>query len=163
MQDLKAVAALFRYGARSLAHNLSFLPEERAGWKPHPAAKSALEIAAEVIFAMRMYRPIFDGPEYPGWPPRPEMTSLSEARALLLSTAEEYAAALEASGPELDRPQSMPFGAVFRADRAVCYPLLDLWHHHGQVCYLQTLLGDPEQHWDDAAIADEFEWKSGTM
>jgi len=162
MEDLKAAAWMIRYGARSLAYNLEFVPEERAGWKPAPAAKSPLEVAAEVIRAIRMYRPIFDGPGYPDpRPPLPQPTTLEEARSLLLEAAEDYAAALEAAGPELDRPQDMPFGGVFRAYRAVCFPLMDLFNHHGQILYLQSLLGDKEMHWSAAAIEDEFTWKGG--
>jgi len=163
MEDLKAVAWMVRYGARSLAYNLEFVPEDRAGWKPDPAAKSPLEIAAEAVRAIRMYRPILEGPEYPE--PRPHIpppATLEEARAQLLAAAEDYAAALEAAGPELDRPQAMPFGGVFRAYRAVCFPLLDLFHHHGQICYIQSLLGDREMHWSEPAITDEFAWPDGS-
>jgi hypothetical protein len=162
MADLTSAAWMVRYGARSLAHNLRFIPEERANWKPAPEAKSALEIAAEVVRAMVMYRPTFDGPDYPSQPPPlPRPSTLAEASELLLATAEEYAAALEAAGPELERPQAMPFGGTFRASRAVCFPLMDLFNHHGQILYLQSLLGDAEMHWDAAAIAAEFEWKEG--
>lgn len=162
MEDLKAVAWMVRYGARGMAYNLEFIPEERRDWQPDPAAKSPLEIAAEAVRALGMYRAIFDGPDYPRpWPPYTPPASLAEARTLLLAGAEDYAAALEAAGPELDRPQAMPFGGTFRAYRAVCYPLLDLMHHHGQICYLQCLLGDRETHWNEAAIADEFAWKDG--
>lgn len=159
MEDLKAAAWMLRYGARSLAHNLEFIPQERAEWQARDTAKSPLEVAAEVIRALQMYRPIFDGPDYPSKLPRPSIPqNLDEARSLLLTVADEYAAALEAAGPELDRPQEMPFGGVFRAYRAVCFPVMDLFHHHGQVCYMQTLLGDRETHWNEAAIAAEFAW-----
>lgn len=40
--------------------------------------------------------------------------------------------------------------------------MLDLFHHHGQICYLQSLLGDTEMHWDAAAIDDVFAWKEET-
>ena len=75
----------------------------------------------------------------------------SEARALLTETTEEYAAALEAAGPELDRLVDIA-GGMLRAPRAALFPVMDLFHHHGQVCYIQTLLGDKEQHWDGDAI-----------
>lgn len=159
MEDLKAAAWMLRYGARSLAHNLEFIPADREAWKAGEVTKSPLEVAAEVIRALRMYRPIFDGPDYPKTLPRvPPPANLEEARRQLLTVADEYAAALEAAGPELDRPQAMPFGGVFRAYRAVCFPVMDLFHHHGQVCYMQTLLGDAETHWNEAAIAEEFAW-----
>lgn len=160
MEDLKTAAWMLRYGARSLAHNLRFIPADKATWKPEPGAKSALEVATEVVRAMRMYQPIFAGPEFPEtWPKAPLPTTLEEVTVLLLETAEEYAAALEAAGPELDRPQPMPFGGVFVARRAVCFPLMDLFNHHGQVAYIQSLLGDTETHWDEAAIQAEFEWR----
>lgn len=161
MEDLKAAAWMLRYGARSLAHNLEYIPADRARWKPGADAKSPLEIAAEVIRVLHMYQPIFEGPDYPDPPPQaPRPESLEEARTLLLAAADEYALALEAAGPELDRPQEMPFGGVFRASRAVCFPLMDLFNHHGQIGYIQSLLGDADTHWDEAAIADEFEWKA---
>jgi hypothetical protein len=160
MEDLKVAAWMLRYGARSLIHNLQFIPADRAEWKPEAGSKSPLEIAAEVLRALAMYRPILEGTGYsdtmPEWP-RP--ATLQAAAELLAAAVDEYAAMLEAAGPELDRPQPMPFGGVFRASRAVCFPLLDLFHHHGQICYLQSLLGDREMHWDEAAIADEFAWK----
>jgi hypothetical protein len=158
MEDLKTAAWMLRYGARSIAHNLEFIPVEREQWKPHPDAKSPLDVAAEVIRALQMYRPLLATPESAAPPHVPPPATLAEARGLLITVAEEYAAALEAAGPELDRPQEMPFGGVFRAYRAVCFPVMDLFHHHGQICYLQSLLGDPEMHWDAAAIADEFAW-----
>jgi hypothetical protein len=163
VEDPRAVAWMIRYGVRSLIHNLQFIPTDRAEWKPEPGAKSALEIATEVVRVFRMYRPFLDGPDFPAERPvLPQPATLSEAAQLLTEAAEEYVAALEAAGAELDRPQAMPFGGVFRATRAACYPLLDLMHHHGQLCYIQSLLGDTEMHWDEAAIADEFAWKSET-
>jgi hypothetical protein len=160
MEDLKAVVWMLRYGARSLAHNLKFIPEERAHWKPEPTAKSPMEIACEVTRALTMYRPILDGPDFPERPaPPPQPATLAEAAQQLLVTAEEYAVALEKAGPELNRPQAMPFGGVFLASRAACYPLLDIFQHHGQICYLQSLLGDAEMHWDAEAIEAEFAWK----
>jgi hypothetical protein len=160
MEDLKGAAWMLRYGVRSLIHNLQFFPADRAEWKPEPGAKSALEIAAEVLRGLTMYRPILDGTGYSGpLPAFPQPSTLNEAAELLSTAAEEYAGRLEAAGPELDRPQEMPFGGVFRASRAVCFPLMDLFNHHGQILYLQSLLGDTEMHWPEAAIDDLFAWK----
>lgn len=163
MEDLKAAAWMLRYGARSLAHNLQHVPEDRAHWKPKPGVKSPLEMVAEVLRALNMYRPIFSGPDYPASMPRLQQpSSLAEAGEWLVAAADQYAALLEAAGPELDRPQEMPFGATFRAHRAVCFPLMDLFNHHGQILYIQTLLGDKEMHWNDAAIDQEFAWHPAT-
>src|SRR5687767_8608422 len=115
MEDLRGAAWMLRYAARSLSHNLGFIPVDRTHWTPEPGAKSPLEIAAEAVRGLHMYRPILRGPEYPDpRPVIPKPATLDEARTLLAAAAEEYAAALEATGPELDRPQEMPFGGVFR-------------------------------------------------
>lgn len=159
MEDLKTAAFMLRYGVRSLVHNLGFIPDKQLDWKPEPNAKSAREIAFEVARAMAMYRPIFNGPDYPAvrkLPPEPQ--TRQELYDLLLETAEDYAAALEAAGDELDRAQPMPFGGTFKAYRAVCFPVMDLFNHHGQVLYIQSLLGDAEMHWDDEAVEELFSW-----
>ncbi len=157
MEDVKAAAWMIRYGARSLAHNLEFIPADRETWKPAPEAKSPLDVAAEAVRVFEMYLPILEEGGFPerrqGFEPP---ATLAEARARLLAITERYARALEAAGPELDRAQRMPFGGIFRATRAACYPLLDLMNHHGQILYLQTLLGDAEMHWSDEAIRAEF-------
>jgi hypothetical protein len=154
MEKLKVAAWMLRYGARSLAYNLTFIPAERLDWKPEPGSKSALEIAREVVGGMRMYLPILRGGEWGNKTPYPPVTTREEALSLLAETAEEYAAALETAGPkELDRLVDIA-GGPLRAARAVLFPVMDLYHHHGQVCYLQTLLGDREQHWNEAAITE---------
>jgi hypothetical protein len=164
MEAVKIAAWMLRYAVRSLIHNVQQIPIDRVEWKPEPGAKSALEIVSEVLRAVTMYQPILEGPEYPD--PLPQFhqpATLQEATERLTAAVEQYAAALEAAGPELDRPQAMPFGGVFRATRAACYPVLEVFHHHGQICYLQSLLGDTEMHWDESAIADEFEWKHESL
>jgi hypothetical protein len=154
------VARMLRYGGMSFLHQLEQFPTERLHWKPEPSAKSAMEITAELVSAIKMYRPILGAADAASvkWvridrtPPK----TVADARALLEPVLEDYVQALEASGPELARQQPMPFGGVFWAEDAATYPLIELFHHHGQICYLQTLLGDAEQHWDEAAIEIGF-------
>jgi hypothetical protein len=157
MEDVKAAAWMIRYGARSLAHNLEFIPADRENWKPAPEAKSPLAVAGEAVRVFGMYLPMLEEGGFPASRrPFEPPASLAEAKEQLLEISERYARALEAAGPELGRAQPMPFGGVFRATRAACYPLLDLMNHHGQILYLQSLLGDAEMHWSDEAIAAEF-------
>lgn len=153
MENLKAAAWMLRYGVRSLIYNLECIPADRLDWKPDPNAKSALEIAGEVVGGMRNYLPILSGGERKQSNPWPRFITLEEARSLLTEMTEEYAGALEAAGPALNRLVDIS-GGMLRAPRAALFPVMDLFHHHGQVCYLQTLLGDKEQHWSQAAIDD---------
>jgi hypothetical protein len=41
----------------------------------------------------------------------------------------------------------LPFG-TFPLARAASMPAFDLIHHHGQIAYIQTLLGDEESHFN---------------
>ena|SRR5712691_5790598 len=155
MEDLRVAAWMVRYGTRSLIHNLEFIPADRLDWKPEPGAKSALEITGEVVGNLRWCLPILRGGEWDTSTGRPRPSTLAEARSLLTEAADEYAVALEAAGPELDRMVNIA-GGMLRAPRVALIPVLDLLHHHGQICYLQALLGDREQHWNEPAIAEFF-------
>jgi len=146
---------MLRYGAHSLLHQLEALPPERRDWKPEPTAKSGLEIAGEVASALQLYLPLVRGTEWV-FPERPHPTTLEEARALVNAAVEAYVTALEAAGPELAQPRDMPFGATFWGPHAALYPMIEIHHHHGQLCYIQSLLGDTEMHWDEAAIDEAF-------
>src|SRR5688500_11870820 len=98
MQDRNAIPALIRFGARSFAHQLEFIPDDRWEWKPDPASKSARAIAGEVIAVFEMSRPVLSGgemgqPETPGQfvgPPSPKA-----AAERLVQVADEYADAFE--------------------------------------------------------------------
>jgi hypothetical protein len=156
MVDLKPVARAVRWGGESLAQQLAFIPEEKLDWKPTPECKSALQVTGEVAGVMRMLMPLFRGEEMqPPQGPLPHPTSLEEAKAMLEEAVDAYAAALEKAGPELERVVPSPFGEMV-ALQAVLFPMIDLMHHHGQVTYLQCLLGDGENHGDPASVAKWF-------
>src|SRR5690348_9636753 len=123
MENLKVAAWMLRYGVRSLIYNLESMPADRLVWKPDPNAKSALEIAGEVVGGMRNYLPILRGGEGKRSNPWPRFTTLEEARSLLTSTAEEYTAALEGAGPELNRLVDIA-GGMLRAPRAALFPVM---------------------------------------
>jgi len=151
MDDLKVAARLSRWGAGNFAFNLTFIPTEKFTWKPDPASKSTSEIAGEVIGVMQMCMPVFKGGGFEV-SEFPKPANAEEVRSLLIPAAEAYAAALEAAGPELERLTMTPGGELW-ASRAVLFPLIDLIHHHGQICYIQSLLGDAETHFDPAGMA----------
>jgi hypothetical protein len=153
--DYTAAILMLRYGAASLLHQLEAIPEDRRDWKPAPTAKSALEIVGEVTRAIRMYLPVARNTD---WDPPVYFhpATLEEARELLTAAVDDYVAALEAAGPELEIPREMPFGGVFRASHAALYPAIEVQHHHGQLCYIQSLLGDEEMHWCWPAVDQAF-------
>ena len=157
MQDRNAVPALIRFMARSFAYQLTFIPEDRWGWKPEPAAKSAGEITGEVIAVFEMSRPVLSGqePPQPGRGPYPAPPSAAAGAEQLVRIADEYAAAFEAAGAHLERIRDTPFGPMWAA-RSALFPLIDLTHHHGQITYIQSLLGDAENHADPGIVGRWF-------
>ena len=145
MHPLETVARQMEWAGQNTAHNLEFIPEDKLNWKPAPTAKSALEIVNHVCgFALGMVHVARDG----AWsdPEFQPATNLQEAKELVLRAANEYAAALRTVDPSrLGEMMTLPFG-TYPAAQVFSMPQVDLIHHHGQIAYLQTLLGDEEMH-----------------
>lgn len=155
MEDLKCGARLLRWAVTNLIHNLSFIPEDRLTWKPEPICKSPLEIAGEVVAGQRMMLPVLKGGEW-SQQPFPIPKSFEEAKEMLQATGEEYAAALEnAEAGAMERMVQI-FQMSAWAPQAALLPVVDAIHHHGQITYIQTLLGDGESHFDLEAAGRFF-------
>jgi hypothetical protein len=147
MEDLKSAARIVRWIAVNFIHNLSFIPEDKLTWKPEPIVKSPLEIAGEVTGAFQAMLPILQGGD---WAHREldHPASFAQAKERLTAAAEAYAAALEsADRAAMDRMVEI-FHMKVWAPRAVLLPVIDAVHHHGQITYIQSLLGDAEYHFD---------------
>ena len=82
----------------------------------------------------------------PGFPPEVPAT-IAAAKAALQQAGDAYTAALDKAGPELNRTINSPMGPL-AADTSVLYPCVELIHHHGQITFIQALLGDHDQHAD---------------
>ena len=153
MHPLDGTAAQARWAARNIAYNLDFIPEDKLNWKPAESAKSALEVIAHVIGAIKSLQPVLGGSE---WSPHQEPTpaSAAVAKQALVAAADEFAEVLTSLAPEsLQNRIELPFGTMSLAVIANM-PVIDLIHHHGQIAYIQTLLGDTEDHFDMEALAE---------
>jgi hypothetical protein len=155
MSQFTHIARLVRFGAEDLAFQLGFIPEDKLDWKPDPASKSALQVAGEVIGVMQSQIIILNGGEIE-FSNLPHPSTLEEARTQLAATAEEFAGLLEsADEAALERRLETPFGPLW-ASYGVTFGLVDLLHHHGQITYIQSLLGDGENHFDGPIISRWF-------
>lgn len=154
MADLRAAARMTRLMTDCTICNLQHIPADKLDWKPTPEAKSALQIAGEIIGVMEMTAPLFTGGNYAP-APLPVPATLDEAVALLTAASKKYADALEAAGDELERPVESPFGTMWAAS-AVLFGVIDLLHHNGQLSYIQSLLGDAEMHFPENALGEWF-------
>jgi hypothetical protein len=155
MSNLESVARVVRWGTESMAFNLGHIPVDKLNWKPNATSKSAMEMTGEVISVMQMMLGMLSGDGFPqppadaaaGEPRHPVPASLEEAQRQLTETGAAFAAALEKAGPELERTVQTPYGLMW-GPRVVLWGMIDLVHHHGQIAYIQTLLGDGEMHFN---------------
>ncbi len=151
METLEAMAGMLQWAGKNCAYNLDFIPDDKLSWKPAPEANSALEIVQHVGVALTMLRRGIAGEES-----RPDEVALpasrEEAKAQLVGWANACADTMRALKPEdFSRTVNLN-GREFPMQRAVGIPLIDLVHHHGQIAYIQTLLGDTESHFDPSAF-----------
>ena len=152
MNYQQTLANQVRWTARNLDYNLDFVPVDKLSWKPVPTAPSALEIVNHLAAGMLAAQQMFgDGV----WREENEVsferaTDVESARALLQRVTGAFAQALEAL-PEakLDDIVETPFGTM-PLRYVIQFEPVDIVHHHGQIAYIQQLLGDTESHFAPA-------------
>lgn len=154
MADYRNVARIARWGLMDTIYQLDFIPEEKFAWSPAPGVKSVQAIVAEVVGVIRAVMPNFeakDCPEFTGEFTAPE--SIAEAKAWLKEHGDAYLDALDAAvEADLQSEVAIPGGRM-KAAGSVLYPAAELLHHHGQITFIQSLLGDQEVHLCFEALA----------
>lgn len=147
------LAHQIRWVARNFAFNLDFVPADKWNWKPAPTAMSAQEITAHITETMHRAALMMTGAHWDEaelqMPDVPTDNSLEAAKMELHDAAEAFAAQVENLTPDAEkRVLHTPFGDS-TVEQFARVDLLDLIHHHGQIAYIQTLLGDTESHFVD--------------
>lgn len=147
MHPFERAAWLTRFAGHNLAFNLEFFPPDRLSWKPAPTANSPLEIAQHVAMACLSSLSVLENRPYEHVSP-PVPDDLPTAQALVRDATARYADALLTVDPgRIGETVSLPYGDFQLAQMAL-FPTFDVMHHHGQITYLQTMLGDTESHFD---------------
>ena len=147
MNPMEGMAQQMVWAGGNTAYNLGFIAQDKLNWKPAPTANSALEIINHELPFIRGMVPVLSGKEFAP-PHTAPVTTLKDAQEQIRSAAQEYAAALRRLTPaDLERTVHLPFGS-FPLAQAASMPLVDLIHHHGQIAYIQTMLGDTESHFE---------------
>jgi hypothetical protein len=151
MSPLEVMAYQAEWATKDTAHNLDFIPKDKLAWKPAPSAKSALDIVNEMVgFATGMI-PVLSGGSFTR-SDAPPATTLEAAKERLVAAGRDYAQAMRAVKPEnLGDKIDLGFG-VFPLAQAAGMPVIEFIHHRGQIVYIQTLLGDKEDHFDMSAL-----------
>jgi uncharacterized damage-inducible protein DinB len=147
MDHLEVIAGQTRWAGKNIAYNLEFIPPEKLDWKPSPSAKSTLEIVNHLVGALKFLgAAISRGQSQP--PEFKPATDRKSAQALIQEAANEYAQVLKGlAGSDFNRKVELPFG-TFPLSECMHFAVIDLFHHHGQIAYLQTIWGDTEDHFD---------------
>src|SRR5690606_5610477 len=138
------------WATKNMAYNLDFIPDDKLNWKPAPTALSALEIVGHLLGVIEYFRSALENPAAAGPPSGDGSTPASrdEAKMKLVAAGEEYSHWLLSLPEErLAEVVQLPFGK-FPLGFAAEIPVSDALHHHGQIAYIQSLLGDTEPHFD---------------
>lgn len=149
MNQLQGMAAEIGWATKNMAYNLDFIPDDKLDWKPAPTALSALEVVGHLLTAIAYFKESIENQSTGASPEElPKPTSRDEAKAKLVAAGEGYAQLLNSLSPEdAARKVELSFGS-FPLSYVASMAVTDAVHHHGQIAYIQTLLGDTESHFD---------------
>ena len=144
-ETLKTLAGMVQWTGSNLAYNLAKLPADKLDWKPAPEANSALEIVNHLMMPLNGIPAMLEGRAPEATEPAHDLES---AQKLIRDMSEGCAAKLCAMTPE-SLEGTIKMGVEMPRARVATLPLIELIHHHGQIAYIQTLLGDTESHFEE--------------
>jgi hypothetical protein len=144
MNNIDQLINTMNWTAKNVNHNLDFVPDDKLDWKPAPDAKNVLDIAHEIALSTDSISNFLVTGEYQKNVARPD--TRDQAKTAITEAAEIYAKALRNLTPEqLAGSVQFPWGETPMAE-AIGMPVIEALHHHGQIAYIQTLLGDTDSH-----------------
>ena len=136
--------------------SIEALPEEKRDWKPEESARSAMDQLREIAWTPTFYMTLLQ-PEQGGWGADHDAIKSQAQQAMSLEDGADMAR--RATGElcnfisafpddRLDEDVNLPFGGgmVLTMAEVLGIHYWNLVYHHGQISYIQTLLGDREMH-----------------
>ncbi|HEY0074165.1 MAG TPA: DinB family protein [Abditibacteriaceae bacterium] len=140
---LELIDGQIDWAHKNINNNLDFIPDDKLNWKPAPEAKSILEIINHATNTVHTFTHCLTGShkhDLEG------ATNREEAKALMTRVVQAHQKAVSALKPEeLEQIVSTPVGELPKGFVAGL-PVIELVNHHGQITYIQSLLGDSESH-----------------
>ena len=144
---LEGLAGQILFFSANLGHNLDFIADDKLDWKPAPTANSAMEIVRHLLMAQARIGAMLTG-KNPDEAAIANPQTRDEAKEALRESSQAYAAILRDIDPStLQELMDMRFAKLPKA-MVAGMAAADTIHHHGQIAYIQTLLGDSESHFD---------------
>ncbi|RYX85262.1 hypothetical protein EON83_06610 [bacterium] len=130
---------------RNFAHNLEFFSDEQLSFTPAPTALCALEITSAAAANLLNMKAALTGGQF-GSVAVETPASRAKAQELIVCASTGYADWLKGlDGSDFDESVNLGFVTMSRG-QCMMIPVIDLVHHHGQIAYIQTILGDTESH-----------------
>jgi hypothetical protein len=149
--DVQELTIRARNNAIAFAKAARHIPADKHDWKPAPSARSAAEILAHtaywnVVLTEPLRGKTLDVAEDDWIKSQADFQDPKRAEALARQTGEAFAAAVEGlRETDYEKQTSLPWG-----EESLYHVVLgNLWHltyHSAQLNYIQTLLGDTEEH-----------------
>ena len=140
---LELIAGQLTWAQHNINNNLDFVPDDKFNWKPAPEAKSTLEIINHATATVNMMTSAIKGEASSELTPA---TNRDEAKKLLAQVVQAHLSLVGSLQPaDLEKPVQLPFGE-FPAGFVAGLPVVECINHHGQITYIQSLLGDGESH-----------------
>ena len=128
---------------KNINNNLDFVPDDKLNWKPAPEAKSVLEIINHCTGTVHMFTHFVTGSHKHDLAP---VTNRDEAKALVTKVVEAHQNAIKSLSPsDLERIVPTPLGEL-PVGLIAGLPVVELINHHGQITFIQEMLGDTESH-----------------
>lgn len=143
MNPMDIYAGQLEWARKNINNNLDFIPDDKLTWKPAPEAKSVMEIVKHMTGTINMMTSGLNGTQ-PGQ--LPTASNREEAKALVSQVVDAHLAKLRSLTPqELEGKVALPIGE-FPMAVAAGLPVVEIINHHGQITYIEELLGDAESH-----------------
>ncbi len=132
------------WAIKNTAYNLDFIPDEKFDWKPAETAKSALEVINHMLGSVQWTKGAILNKKLEAEP----VKTKAEAKAALKEAEKDFETFLTGlTEDDLAKIVTMPWGEM-PADFMVNLGVVDMIHHRGHICYIQTLLGDTDDHFE---------------
>lgn len=140
---LELASGQIAWAHTNINNNLDFIPDDKLDWKPAPESKSVLEIINHATGTVNMFTSAIKGVPQSQLTPA---TNREEAKALVTQVVQAHQDLIKSLQPaDLGRILSLPIGDL-PVGMAAAMPVVELINHHGQITYIETLLGDSESH-----------------
>lgn len=152
MSRMVAIAAVQKY-ASELAREADAIPPDRHHWIAGGVARTPVQIVAHCATMCRFFAAVVTGDPLPyrGQEEQDAAINACSTMAAAIQMLDESARMLVSAYVSLpdsrfDELMVMPWGERVPVPVGLLSPAFHMSYHQGQLCYIQTLLGDDEYH-----------------